>query len=155
MKIFILFTLLVNFASSGSPSVKGKMQQKPMKFSELMWENKFLKFSDITVSYTVENGEETYSINVSVPEGSVFLTVMERAAELDERFAFECKFFESLGCFVEAIGGVWNIPDDEIYWMFYIYDELSPLGVSSLVVLNGFEYTFSLEYTGNPSVSHT
>ena len=97
------------------------------------------------------NQEESYSITVSVPEGSVFLKVMERAAELDPRFDFECKFFESLGCSVQEIGGVSRIPDEDIYWFFYIYEDLSPLGISSLIVIDGFEYSYRLERFGNPS----
>ncbi|XP_069483877.1 cobalamin binding intrinsic factor-like [Ambystoma mexicanum] len=77
----------------------------------------------ITVDYTIVNdllGESfKFSIQVSVPEGSVLLDVMKKAQQMNSKeFSFKTED-TSQGLFVSSIHGLVGSTNERTYWQFF------------------------------------
>ncbi|KAF6106614.1 transcobalamin 1 [Phyllostomus discolor] len=90
----------------------------------------------ISVNYTVKINK-TYSTNVTVKNGSVFLDVMKRAQQINET-VFRFTYVEtSWGPYITSVQGLEANSNDRTYWE--LLSEGKPLsqGVGSYVVHNG------------------
>ncbi|XP_030046175.1 transcobalamin-1 [Microcaecilia unicolor] len=96
--------------------------------------------TNITVTYTVTEGvNNTFSDStiVTVPEGSVFLTVMEKAQELNSiKFSFTV-VSSSWGPYVNSVRGVAASDKDRTYWQLLSGTTPLPQGVGSYKPSNG------------------
>ncbi|ELK31168.1 Transcobalamin-1 [Myotis davidii] len=90
----------------------------------------------ISVNYTVQINE-TFSIQVSVPKGSVFLDVMEEAQKMNPT-AFRFKYVESSwGPYIISVQGLEENHNDRTYWQLLSEGKPVSQGVGSYVVHNG------------------
>lgn len=96
-----------------------------------------------------------------MPEGSSFFEVMNIAAAIDERFAFEYQTFvvppyDEESRFITSIGGHAQRPEESTWWMIYEMPEgfsgvpgdelLSEWGVDRLIVKPKHQYLFWLRF---------
>ncbi|XP_020033407.2 transcobalamin-1 [Castor canadensis] len=92
--------------------------------------------SCISVHYSVKINK-TYSTNVSVSRGSVFLHVMEEAQRRNNTiFCFTVEH-TSLGLYVNSVQGIKADNSDRTYWQILSGDKPLEEGVDSYVVHNG------------------
>lgn len=92
--------------------------------------------SYILVHYSVEINE-TYSTDVTVPTGSVFLDVMEAAQKMNKTaFCFTVRE-SSWGPYITSVQGLKANNNDRSYWELLSEDKPLSQGVGSYVVHNG------------------
>ncbi|KAM9220322.1 transcobalamin-1 [Dugong dugon] len=92
--------------------------------------------SSITVHYSVQINE-TYSTTVTVPNGSVFLNVMEAAKKQNKTiFGFRMKK-TSWGPYITSVQGLRANNNDNTYWEILSGGHSLSQGVGSYVVHNG------------------
>ncbi|XP_002755438.3 transcobalamin-1 [Callithrix jacchus] len=92
--------------------------------------------SNISVNYSVRINE-TYSANVTVPEGSVFLAVMEKAQEINQTIFCFTMEESQWGPYITSVQGLWASNDDRTYWELLSGGKPLSQGVGSYVVHNG------------------
>ncbi|XP_051821297.1 transcobalamin-1 [Antechinus flavipes] len=86
------------------------------------------------------------SIEVSVPEGSFFLNVMEKAQEEDRKaFGFTTKSSE-WGPYVTSVAGIEASSKDRTYWQLLNNDQPLSQGVAEFVVSKGDKLEVRLSY---------
>ncbi|KAG8434893.1 hypothetical protein GDO86_013016 [Hymenochirus boettgeri] len=100
----------------------------------------FLAAPLISVEYTIVNnlmGENfKHSIQVLVPEGSVLLQVMKKAAEIrPKEFSFSTEE-TSLGPFVTAINNLSGSSNEKTYWQFFSEERPLEEGVGTYKTYN-------------------
>ncbi|XP_033061711.1 transcobalamin-1 isoform X2 [Trachypithecus francoisi] len=92
--------------------------------------------SSISVNYSVRINE-TYFANVTVPNGSVFLDVMEKAQKMNDTiFGFTMEE-SSWGPYITSVQGLWASNNDRTYWELLSGGKPLSQGVGSYVVHDG------------------
>ncbi|XP_036115151.1 transcobalamin-1 [Molossus molossus] len=90
----------------------------------------------ISVHYTVKINK-TYSTEVTVPKGSVFLDVMKEAQKIDKA-AFRFTYVEtSWGPYITSVQGLKENSNDRTYWQLLSGGTPVSQGVGNYVVHNG------------------
>lgn len=89
----------------------------------------------IEVSLTINDGQNNYKYNESLPAQSTVLDLM-KAASAKENFSFNYKD-SSAGAFVEEIMGLTNDQAKNLYWLYSVNGQEAAVGVSALVLKAG------------------
>lgn len=92
------------------------------------------------VAASVVVASERY--DVSVPEGSSALAVME-AARAQTAFDFQGEEYAGIGFFVQEINGTSSTQDH--FWLYYVNDEEAQVGVSDYIIQAGDVVTWRYE----------
>ncbi|XP_017354367.1 transcobalamin-1 [Cebus imitator] len=90
----------------------------------------------ISVNYSVRINE-TYSANVTVPHGSVFLAVMEKAQKINHTIFCFTMEESSWGPYITSVQGLWASSNDRTYWELLSGGKPLSQGAGSYVVHNG------------------
>ncbi|XP_032139200.1 transcobalamin-1 [Sapajus apella] len=90
----------------------------------------------ISVNYSVRINE-TYSANVTVPHGSVFLAVMEKAQKINHTIFCFTMEESSWGPYITSVQGLWASNNDRTYWELLSGGKPLSQGAGSYVVHNG------------------
>lgn len=101
-----------------------------------------------TPTNTEEQAEETVAITISKDEGHEIIDKKEVPIEADAILMDVLKEnfeVDDDGGFVTSIEGVSPGEDEEKAWMFFVNDEMAPVGASDYELTPGDEITFDLQ----------
>ena len=111
----------------------------------------------VTLAYNADDGNGDVSIELRVPSQITGQTVMEIAANFDNRFRFTARYFGQLGYSLMTIGGVTADPAEFQFWQLQVGTAIfppytvSPVGYSNWYAFNGsiMRWQLSSFATGN------
>lgn len=95
-----------------------------------------LRGSKIEATLKISTEEDKKDYFAMIEEGTSAIDFMKKINEDKNDFSFEYKD-SSMGAFVDEINGIGNNAKTNMYWMFYVNDELAKTGASEYTIVNG------------------
>ncbi len=89
----------------------------------------------IEASLKISANDSFSEYSKEVSKGISVFDLMKNISDAKEEFSFEYKDSD-LGVFIDEINGIENNAKDNIYWMFYVNDNLSEVSASEYVVMD-------------------
>lgn len=97
--------------------------------------NEVVEETTITISITKDEGEETLSEKeVEIEEGDILMDVLKEHYNIEED-----------GGFITEIDGVGPEADEQVAWMYFVNDEMAPVGANEYELKADDHVNFDLQ----------
>ncbi|MEA1962720.1 MAG: DUF4430 domain-containing protein [Patescibacteria group bacterium] len=126
----IFYILIIILVLTGCATVKTDLVLQNSK--ELGVED---QAKEISVILKINNKQDERIFEHSIQEGKTAFDLMK---ELQNKDSIEFDYKESnVGVFVNSINNIENNVSDNIFWMFYVNDEMANVGIGAYDLQNG------------------